>query len=67
MLFAHWMLPDEPIRAQKLGGALLAIGGVAAICGRLLDFGGVWAFWGGVGISLGQTMQAEPKKGNYGQ
>jgi drug/metabolite transporter (DMT)-like permease len=53
MIFAHWLLPDEPLRLQKLAGALLATGGVALICGRLLDFGGVWAFWGGVGISLG--------------
>src|SRR5438067_3450710 len=44
MLFAHWMLPDEPLRLQKLAGALLAIGGVALICGRLLDFGGIRAF-----------------------
>jgi drug/metabolite transporter (DMT)-like permease len=58
MLFAHWMLPDEPLRLQKLAGALLAIGGVALICGRLLDFGGVWAFWGGVGISLGGAAAA---------
>ena len=53
MLFAHWLLPDEPLRWQKLVGALLALGGVALICGRLLDFAGVWAFWGGVGIALG--------------
>src|SRR6266850_6977139 len=53
MLFAHWMLPDEPLRLQKLAGALLAIGGVALICGRLLDFGGVRAFWGGIGIVFG--------------
>ena len=58
MLFAHWMLPDEPLRLQKLAGALLAMGGVALICGRLLDFGGVWAFWGGVGISLGGSAAA---------
>jgi drug/metabolite transporter (DMT)-like permease len=58
MLFAHWLLPDEPLRLQKLAGALLAIGGVALICGRLLDFGGVWAFWGGVGISLGGAAAA---------
>jgi drug/metabolite transporter (DMT)-like permease len=58
MIFAHWMLPDEPLRVQKLAGALLAIGGVALICGRLLDFGGVWAFWGGVGISLGGAAAA---------
>lgn len=58
MLFAHWLLPDEPLRLQKLAGALLAIGGVALICGRLLDFGGIWAFWGGVGISLGGAAAA---------
>jgi drug/metabolite transporter (DMT)-like permease len=58
MLFAHWMLPDEPLRFQKVAGALLAIGGVALICGRLLDFGGVRAFWGGVGISIGGAAAA---------
>src|ERR1044071_6358374 len=44
MLFAHWMLPDEPLRVQRLSGALIAIGGVILICGRLLNFGGVLAF-----------------------
>ena len=58
MLFAHWMLPDEPLRLQKLAGALLAIGGVALICSHLLDFGGVWAFWGGIGISFGGAAAA---------
>ena len=58
MLFAHWMLPNEPLRLQKVFGALLAMAGVALICGRLLDFGGVWAFWGGVGISIGGAAAA---------
>lgn len=58
MFFAHWMLPDEPLRLQKLFGAVLAIGGVALICGRLLDFGGVRAFWGGVGIVFGGASAA---------
>ncbi len=53
MIFAHWMLPDEPLRLQKLMGALLALVGVALICARLLTFSGLLAFWGGVGISLG--------------
>lgn len=53
MIFAHWMLPDEPLRLQKLMGALLAFAGVALICARLLTFSGLLAFWGGVGISLG--------------
>src|SRR6266576_3986961 len=58
MFFAHWMLPDEPLRLQKLLGAVVAIGGVALICGRLLDFGGVLAFWGGVGIVFGGASAA---------
>src|SRR6266700_4988172 len=33
MLSAHWMLPDEPLRLQKLAGAILALGGVSLICG----------------------------------
>jgi len=58
MFFAHWMLPDEPLRLQKLAGALLAIGGVALICARLLDFGGVRAFWAGLGIVFGGAAAA---------
>src|SRR6266849_4669555 len=38
MIFAHWMLPDEPLRLQKLAGAIIALGGVTLICGRLLGF-----------------------------
>ena len=53
LLFAHWLLPEEPLRWQRLGGAVLALIGVALICGRLLDRGGVLAFWGGLGIVLG--------------
>ncbi len=53
LVFAHWMLPSEPMRWQRLVGALLAIAGVAMICGRLFDHGGVMAFWGGLGIVIG--------------
>src|SRR5690349_7615828 len=35
MVFAHWMLPDEPLRWQRLAGALVAMLGVAFICARL--------------------------------
>src|SRR5207247_9580461 len=49
MLFAHLMLPDEPLRLHKLTGALLALGGVTMICGRLLGFNGVMACWAGLG------------------
>src|SRR5215210_4614420 len=53
MFFAHWMIPEEPLRWKQLGGAGLAIAGVGLICGRLFDHGGMLAFWGGLGISLG--------------
>ncbi|MDQ6622011.1 MAG: EamA family transporter [Verrucomicrobiota bacterium] len=53
MFFAHWFIPEEPLRWKQLGGAGLAIAGVALICGRLFGHGGTLAFWGGLGISLG--------------
>jgi len=58
MLFAHLMLPDEPLQLHKLLGALLAVGGVALICERLLGFNGLMAFWGGLGIILGSASAA---------
>jgi len=58
MLSAHLMLPDEPLRLQKLLGALLALGGVAMICERLLGFSGLMAFWGGLGIVFGAACAA---------
>jgi drug/metabolite transporter (DMT)-like permease len=58
MAFAHLMLPEEPLRLQKLAGALLALGGVAVICARLLDFNGLLAFWGGLGIVFGAAGAA---------
>ncbi|MEP6603885.1 MAG: EamA family transporter [Spartobacteria bacterium] len=58
MGFAHWMLPNEPLRMQKLSGAIIALGGVAVICAKLLDFNGLLAFWGGVGIVFGAASAA---------
>jgi drug/metabolite transporter (DMT)-like permease len=58
MLFAHWMLPDEPLRLQKVAGAMIALGGVALICGRLLGFNGPLAFWGGVAVVVGAASAA---------
>ena len=58
MIFAHWMLPDEPLRLQKLSGAIIALGGVTVICGRLLGFNGPLAFWGGVGVVIGAASAA---------
>ncbi|MEP7078814.1 MAG: DMT family transporter [Chthoniobacterales bacterium] len=53
MWFAHLLLPSEPLRWQRVAGALLAMAGVALICGRLLGGNGLLAFWGGVGIVAG--------------
>ncbi len=53
MAFAHVMLPSEPLRWQRVAGAVISIAGVALICGRLLDHGGMMAFWGGLGIVVG--------------
>jgi drug/metabolite transporter (DMT)-like permease len=58
MMFAHWMLPDEPLRLPKLAGAIIALGGVTVICARLLGFNGRLAFWGGVGVVVGAASAA---------
>jgi drug/metabolite transporter (DMT)-like permease len=52
MLFAHWLLPNEPMRWQRLAGALIAVCGVALICGHVLDRYGMMAFWAGLGIVI---------------
>jgi drug/metabolite transporter (DMT)-like permease len=58
MIFAHWMLPDEPLRLQKLAGAIIALAGVTLICARLLGFNGPLAFWGGLGVVFGAASAA---------
>src|SRR5436190_20363854 len=58
MVFAHYVLPNEPLRGARIAGALVAIGGVAVICRRLLDFGGLLAFWGGVAVVFGAAGAA---------
>lgn len=58
LLFAHFMLPDEPMRWERAAGAAMALGGVALICLKLLDFHGLMAFWGGVAIVLGAAAAA---------
>src|SRR5205807_1833178 len=46
-------LPPISFVAIRFLIAIVALGGVALICMRLLSFSGLLAFWGGVGISLG--------------
>ena len=58
MFCAHWMLPDEPLRFQRLAGAIVALSGVTVICARLLGFNGPLAFWGGVAVVIGAASAA---------
>lgn len=58
MVFAHFIIPSEPLRGPRIAGALIALGGVAVICSRLLDFEGLLAFWGGVAIVFGAAGAA---------
>ena len=53
LVFAHFYLPEERLKWERVLGALLALGGVTIICAKLLDFQGTMAFWGGVGIVVG--------------
>ncbi len=53
MFFAHFLLPSEPLRWQRVAGALLSGAGVALICGRLMGHGGMLALWGGLGVVIG--------------
>jgi len=58
MVCAHFMLPEEPLRWQRMVGALVAIAGVAVICARLLNFHGWLAFIGGLAITIGAVSAA---------
>jgi drug/metabolite transporter (DMT)-like permease len=58
MVFAHFVIPSEPLQGPRIAGALVALGGVAVICSRLFDFGGLLAFWGGVAIVFGAAGAA---------
>jgi drug/metabolite transporter (DMT)-like permease len=58
MVFAHYVIPSEPLRGARIAGAIVALGGVAVICSRLFDFGGLLAFWGGVAIVFGAAGAA---------
>jgi drug/metabolite transporter (DMT)-like permease len=50
MLLAHGMLPDEPLTARKLGGALLGMAGVVVIFAHELSVRGALALAGSVAI-----------------
>src|SRR5437016_11881922 len=58
LVFAHFRLSSEPPQWDRVLGATLALGGVAIICAKLLDFQGIMAFWGGVAIVVGAASTA---------
>src|SRR4029077_5317367 len=45
--------PSEKIKWERAVGALLALGGVAIICARVLHFEGTMPLRGGIGIVIG--------------
>src|SRR5258708_26253003 len=52
MVFAHWLLPEEPLRWQRLLGAFVSICGVSVICALLPCFHGRLPFLGGLRITV---------------
>jgi drug/metabolite transporter (DMT)-like permease len=50
MLQAHWLLPAEPLTARRLGGAVVAMAGVAIIFYSQVDLRGPWALIGSVAL-----------------
>lgn len=52
LLFAHWLLPSEPLSARRLAGALLGLVGVAIIFADQLRLQGTMAAWGSGAILL---------------
>ena len=58
LIFAHFYLPEEPMKWERMLGAFLAVAGVTIICAKLLDFQGIMAFWGGVAIVAGAAAAA---------
>jgi drug/metabolite transporter (DMT)-like permease len=58
MLLAHWMLPDEPLTARKLGGSVFAVGGVVLIFYNQIALRGPLALAGSVAIVIAATGTA---------
>jgi drug/metabolite transporter (DMT)-like permease len=58
MLQAHWLLPAEPLTARKLGGAVVALAGVAVIFYNQVSLQGPWALAGSVALVVAATGTA---------
>lgn len=61
MLQAHWLLPAEPLSRRRLGGAFVAMAGVAVIFYNQVSLQGPWALAGSVALVLaaGGTAYAD--------
>lgn len=53
LIFAHFHLPGEKMKWERALGALLALGGVAIICARVLHVEGTMPLRGGIAIVIG--------------
>lgn len=58
MLFAHWYLPDEPLRRGKVAGVVLGVIGVTTIFSDQLTAAGTLAFWGSAALVVGAAASA---------
>jgi drug/metabolite transporter (DMT)-like permease len=57
LVFAHYLLPDEPMTPRKLAGLVLGVVGIAVIFWEQLNFGGR-AFAGSIAVTLGALCVA---------
>jgi drug/metabolite transporter (DMT)-like permease len=58
MLQAHWLLPAEPLTTRKVGGAIVAMVGVAVIFYSQVDLRGPWALVGSVALVVAAAATA---------
>lgn len=58
MVFAHFMLPAEPMTARKVGGAVLGLAGVALIFSNQIELRGAPAVWGSLAVVVGALVTA---------
>lgn len=58
MVMAHWLLPAEPLTARRVGGAVVAMAGVAVIFYNQVDLRGPWALIGSVALVAAATGTA---------
>lgn len=58
LVFAHYLLPDEPMSGRKVSGLVLGVLGIGIIFWDQLHFGGGRAFAGAITVTLGAICVA---------